>query len=226
MDEKTGIVNNEPVVKGGEWVVDAGEIMDGVHDEDEAAAEAVTMQPGAEEAGEFRLKHLDAEYTVDRDKVIELAQKGLDYDRVRAKLETARDELSGLRAEAERAGVDVAALSGSSAQTGAGAERARREVREFFAAHPDVAAKLVGDRSAIPDEVWRRVRGGESLNAAWEGAHLRAEAEEKAGRVRELEQELAKTRQEKLNAGRATGGVSSAGGDVERDMAAIGWNEV
>ena len=80
--------------------------------EDEAAPEGETVQP---DAGGFRLKHLDAEYTVDRDKVVELAQKGLDYDRVRSKLETAREELTGLKAEAERAGVDVTALPGRGA---------------------------------------------------------------------------------------------------------------
>lgn len=223
MDENTGIAVAETAPGRGEWDVDAAEIMEGVRDEDEAAPEGETVQS---DTGGFRLKHLDAEYTVDRDKVVELAQKGLDYDRVRSKLESAREELAGLKAEAERAGVDVTALPGRGAQTGAGAERAKREVREFFAAHPDVAARLVGDRGAIPDEVWRRVRAGESLSAAWEGAQLRAEASEKAGRVRELERELAETRQAALNASRSTGSAATAGGDVERDMAAIGWNTV
>ena len=104
MDENTGIVGAAAAPGRGEWDVDAAEIMEGVRDEDEAAPEGETVQP---DAGGFRLKHLDAEYTVDRDKVVELAQKGLDYDRVRSKLETAREELAGLKAEAERAGVDV-----------------------------------------------------------------------------------------------------------------------
>ena len=55
---------------------------------------------------------------------------------------------------------------------------------------------------------------------------LRSEAKENGERVRELERELAETRQAKRNAERATGSAASAGGDVERDMAAIGWNEV
>ena len=101
MDENTGIAVAETAPERVEWDVDAAEIMEGVRDEDEAAPEGGTVQP---DAGGFRLKHLDAEYTVDRDKVVELAQKGLDYDRVRSKLESAREELAGLKAEAERAG--------------------------------------------------------------------------------------------------------------------------
>jgi len=44
----------------------------------------------------FELKHLDETRTVGRDEVIALAQKGLDYDRIRGKL----DELRGLEAQA------------------------------------------------------------------------------------------------------------------------------
>ena len=254
MDDNTNIAGSEPVIKGGEWVVDALEIMDGVRDEDEAASEAVTMQPEGGGEGEFRLKHLDEVRTVDRDKVIELAQKGLDYDRVRAKLDSARDELDELkswmgevsggkdagefrdelsaRALSEREGVDYAAAlervkSARAARTGVGeGARRRKEAREFVAAYPEVAARLLHDRGAIPDEVWQRVRGGESLNAAYESVRLRSEAKENGERVRELERELAETRQAKRNAERATGSAASAGGDVERDMAAIGWNEV
>ena len=95
MDVTTGIAFAESAPERGEWDEDAAELMEGVRDEDEAAPEGETVQP---DAGGFRLKHLDAEYTVDRDKVVELAQKGLDYDRVRSKLESAREERAGLKA--------------------------------------------------------------------------------------------------------------------------------
>ena len=244
--------------RAGEWKVDVEEIMDGVHDEEAGAPDtAVTTQPVDGEDGEgYTLKHLDEVRTVSRDKVIELAQKGLDYDRVRAKLESARDrlaeyerwlgEVSGgkrpeefrdelsARALAEREGIELdAALervrSGRSAQTGAerpDGARAKREVREFFAAHPEAAAKLVSDRGAIPDEVWRRVRAGESLSAAWESVKLREGAKAQGERVRTLERELAETRQAKRNSARSTGSAASDGGEVERDLAALGWNEV
>ena len=117
-------------------------------------------------------------------------------------------------------------FSEHSAQTRAGESRARREAREFFEAHPEAASAMLRDRQVIPDEVWQRVRAGESLNAAWEGVELRRRAQESGERVKSLERELAETRQERSNAARSTGSVVSAGGDVERDMAAIGWNEV
>lgn len=262
MEEKTVDIQAaqqaQPLSKAGNWEVDVGEIMQGVRDEAEAPAdiEAVTTQLGEGEAGEsYTLKHLDEVRTVSRDKVIELAQKGLDYDRVRAKLESARDRLEDVerwfgevsggkapeefrdelsaRSLAEREGIDFESAlervkSGRSARTGAeaGPSRARREVREFFAAHPDAAAKLVSDRGAIPDEVWRRVRRGESLAAAWEAVQLREGAKAQSEKLRTLERELAETRQARRNALRSTGSVGSDGGEVERDMLDLGWNAV
>ena len=89
MDER---VNYE----GGEWVVDAGEIMDGaVETELEAAPEAA----GPEEGESFELKHLGEAFSVDRERVTELAQKGLDYDRIREKLDA---ELAQLLMDIER----------------------------------------------------------------------------------------------------------------------------
>ena len=234
MEEKNIVEGGPEHARAGEWNVDVAEIMDGVRDEAEAPGEAVTAAGEGNEGGEsYTLKHLDEVRTVSRDKVIELAQKGLDYDRVRAKLDSARDELSA-RSLAEREGIEFdAALervrSGRSARTGAegsDGSRAKREVREFFAAHPDAAAQLVSDRGAIPDEVWRRVRAGESLSAAWEGVKLREGAKAQSERVRTLERELAETRQAKRNRVRSTGSTAGDGGEVERDLAALGWNEV
>lgn len=51
---------------------------------------------------EFLLKHMDQTFTVDRQKVTELAQKGLDYERIRQQreeLKQQRDELEQFRAE-------------------------------------------------------------------------------------------------------------------------------
>lgn len=51
---------------------------------------------------EFLLKHMDQTFTVDRQKVTELAQKGLDYERIRQQREEfkqQRDELEKFRAE-------------------------------------------------------------------------------------------------------------------------------
>lgn len=256
MDER---VNYE----GGEWVVDAGEIMDGaVETELEAAPEAA----GPEEGESFELKHLGEAFSVDRERVTELAQKGLDYDRIREKLDAARGELGELRrwlgevsggrdagefktelsarALAEREGIGLDEAMGrvrdeaerreaerAAAQTGAAeggripGERKSREAREFFDAHPDAALRLLGGE-ALPREVWRRVRAGESLTAAYEAESARREAETAAGRIRALEAELERTRLEKTNAGRSTGSAAGDGGDAGPDAAAMGWESV
>lgn len=62
-------------------------------------------QQEAEESGkneEFTLKHLDETKTVSRDEVISLAQRGLDYDRVREKLTAASEQLAALQGADEK----------------------------------------------------------------------------------------------------------------------------
>ena len=79
--------------------------------EDETAGEDQTPETEAEEADAneepaeaesdegtdqtFTLKHLDETREVSRDEVIALAQKGMDYDRIRQKLEEANQKLTG-----------------------------------------------------------------------------------------------------------------------------------
>ena len=47
--------------------------------------------------GEFVLKHLGEEKSVGRDEVVALAQKGLDYDRIREKWDGVKDDIQKLR---------------------------------------------------------------------------------------------------------------------------------
>lgn len=59
-------------------------------------------QPEQTSTEEFLLKHMDQTFTVDRQKVTELAQKGLDYERIRQQREEfkqQRDELEKFRSE-------------------------------------------------------------------------------------------------------------------------------
>ena len=69
-----------------EEAADSGENAD-----QQEAQEPQEQEPAAEETKEkaetdqFELKHLDEKRTVNREEVIALAQKGLDYDRIRAK---------------------------------------------------------------------------------------------------------------------------------------------
>lgn len=59
---------------------------------DEVKAEEPPPEPET-----FTLKHLDEVRTVNRDEVIALAQKGMDYDRIRSKYEDANSELADLK---------------------------------------------------------------------------------------------------------------------------------
>lgn len=238
--------------RGGEWDIDAAGIMDGAEDEAEAPLPEDLSGGGGEEEG-FELRHLDEVVTVDRDKVVELAQKGMDYDRIRAKLDSAREELSELKAWLDsvsgprgaqefRDELSAKALAGKegigeeealrrvkagrAGKAESAAMRRRREAREFVEAKPEVAAKLLLDPGAVQDEVWARVRAGESLLAAYNAYAAKRESEEKTRRIRELEAELAGTRQAKANALRSAGSVAGSGGGESFDPAAAGWNEV
>lgn len=55
--------------------------------EGESGAEEAEEKEKPEETDQFTLKHLDEVKTVSRDEVIALAQKGMDYDRLKAKSE-------------------------------------------------------------------------------------------------------------------------------------------
>ena len=222
-----------------DWKVDAGEIMDGAVETETAPAEAGALPGEGTEGESFTLKHLDEVVSVDRGRVVELAQKGLDYDRVRSKLDSARDELAALRAQreeleaaglAEKEGIALEqAREHEAERTGAAdspAARRRREAREFIDAYPEVAAKLAQDRSAIPDRVWERVRAGERLLAAYETEAAIADASAKGERIRELEARLAEAKQAQTNALRSTGSGAGDGGEEGPDPAALGWNAV
>ena len=54
-------------------------------------------EPPAPEPETFTLKHLDETRTVGRDEVVSLAQKGMDYDRIRGKLDDVNAELADLK---------------------------------------------------------------------------------------------------------------------------------
>ena len=63
----------------------------------------------------FTLKHLDEVKEVDRDEVITLAQKGLDYDRIRAERDSLKAEKSSLKAHEDFL-AELAELAGTSVE--------------------------------------------------------------------------------------------------------------
>lgn len=66
-------------------------------DADEGTESEEPGDEGSSDQGEFVLKHLGEEKSVSRDEVVALAQKGLDYDRIREKWDGVKDDIQKLR---------------------------------------------------------------------------------------------------------------------------------
>ena len=100
-----------------EEIADSGENADQQETEepqDKAAETEVEPEKAKAETDQFELKHLDETRTVSRDEVITLAQKGLDYDRIRTKYDELKageaqrnDREAFLKELAESAGQSV-----------------------------------------------------------------------------------------------------------------------
>lgn len=136
---------------------------------------------GDQTDGLFRLKHLDKTLDVKQDELIRLAQKGLDYDRIRGKY----SELSAFKSENAKAfdyltriagekGVSVKELVGDSGAESGEDNRLRSEIGEFLSLCPDAQ---IND---IEPEVWRDAASGMNLFTAYtlrQNEKLRAELE-------------------------------------------------
>lgn len=196
-----------------------------------AAEEEPASGGGArEDGGElFTLKNRDETRQVTRDQVIAMAQKGWDYDTVRAERDQLRQyrkendsTLEMVRLSAQGKGMTVPEyldhcrrqdLEQGRAQTGPGAgpgqgnaliqrfrQNARmQDMRRFLDAYPGVKAE------SIPQEVWAQVARGVSLVSAYaqhENQRLRAE--------------LAAERQDRANRARTPGGLgANSGGELD-----------
>lgn len=198
-----------PAAEAGEWQVDVAEMMQGVTDEAEPAANPAP-EPSAPES--FTLRHLGETKNVGREEVIALAQKGMDYDRIRSKLGDASRELEALR-------------SGESYDPDP-AERRRHDCESFVKAFPEAAEQLRRDKGAIPAEVWDEVRRGASLTDAYAEHLRRREAAEKETELEKLRSELDRERRDRENARRSAGSAVSAGGDPPYDPIKAGWNSI
>lgn len=139
---------------------------------------------GAQET--FCLRHLDRDYTVSREQAVALAQKGLDYDRIRAD----RDSLRQYKQQADPAYALAAALAGDAGMTvpdylrhaagerliKGGVEpelarqqaqqeyavmRAKAEQQELYTQFPDA------ELNQLPEAFWQEVKQGKSLLSAY-----------------------------------------------------------
>lgn len=224
-------------------------------------------EPPAPEPETFTLKHLDEVRTVNRDEVVSLAQKGMDYDRIRGKLDDASAELKDIKdwfqkytngqdfnafrdnveanqmatqlgidkatalerikLDRERKALDAERQKAADAENEAEAQkrRAADDIREFSEKFPEVAAKMVNDKTAIPQEVWDAVKRGERLVDAYDRYNVKQTIEALQKRNRELEEQAKVREQNKKNAARSTGSQKSDGDDPSVDLIATGWND-
>lgn len=213
--------------------------LDSAWEDDGASAE---MEMGAgENAGDggelFTLKNRDEKRQVTREELIAMAQKGWDYDTVRAERDQLRQyrkeadpTLEMVRLSARQKGMSVPDyldhcrrqdLTQTQAQTGPGAGRGRdnaliqrfrqnarrQDMQRFLDAYPGVKAE------SIPQEVWAQVARGVPLVSAYarhENQRLRAE--------------LAAERQNRVNRARTPGALGANSG-AELDELDRMWAE-
>ena len=172
----------------------------------------------------WQLKHLDEIRSVDEDELIALAQKGLDYDRIRTGYDAAKPVMELASVRAGRMGMTVPEYVDFARQAeldpAGDDEIARREADlDSFAHHfPDAAS----DPDSIPEEVWQAVREGSSLSLAY-ALHALNEARDRAGEAISQSRALVRDRR---NAARSTGSMRSSGADrLGKDPFLEGWDE-
>lgn len=156
-------------------------------DRQDAAAEDTAPEAEAE-TDRFTLKHLDEVRTVSRDEVIALAQKGLDYDRIRAKYDA-------LRADQPESAGQKSPVQEPAAEAGR-----QRSFLRFSLEFPQVKAE------EIPAEIWRDFAAGKG-----DLADLFARHEN-----RQLKAQLAAERQNQENRKKSTGSRATAGSAMSK----------
>ena len=211
----------------------------------ENAQQQAETQPKADAPKMWTLRHMDEVRQVGEADMVVLAQKGLDYDRIRGKYDESKPvmelfgsfakQASGMSEAEARRTVELedreAAVSAKEAveaqrQNGANqaaqaraAAEARRnaDIAEFQRLFPDAAK----DPKAIPQEVWAAVRSGMSLVSAYSKY-----AVDQANAARQAaEQKAAASAQNQQNASRSTGSMQSAGDPrASKDPFMEGWD--
>lgn len=199
----------------------------------------------AEDADQWlELKHMDDPVRkVSKEEAKALAQKGLDYDRIRGERDTmsARvkdmeeflNEMKGdfdtiddlmddtrarVLAEKEEISYNAAlARVKSSKQTKQQAPQSDA-VTAFVKKYPGVKAE------DIPAEVWAEVQTTGDLVGAYE-KHQSKNTKAKDARIKELEEEIEILKNNKVNESRSTGSSKSRGNTSRASMIASLWNE-
>jgi hypothetical protein len=208
----------------------------------------------------FELKHLGEVKTVSQDEVVALAQKGMDYDRIKNRNDEAdkmaswlaeiakedglsvgdfKERIDNMRDEAKIAALLEANIdkgwtpefarekylldkaqkafnakldaeskkqTDSEVDTRKAAEKRETEIKEFSAAHSDIAV------DKIPAEVWDAVKAGKSLLNAYDAWDIKQEKARLEAEKKNLE-----------NKTKSTGSKQSAGNKTASDPYVASW---
>lgn len=218
--------------------------------EEETPAESEKEpEPDAEDADQWlELKHMDDEpRKVSKEEAKALAQKGLDYDRIRqerddlkAKLpryeemEKFLQEMQGdfatledfmddtrarVRADAEGISYDDALAAVKSSRKPA--EPQPKDDGDRINVNGFVAKYPTVKAEEIPESVWADVRSTGDLLVSYE----KYDNNRKADRIAELEKEIETLKNNKKNADRSTGSSRSSGASNSKSLIASLWDD-
>ena len=206
---------------------------------DESAAEAEDADQGLE------LKYMDETKKVGKEEAKSLAQKGMDYDRIREERDSLKGDLprykemeaflkemqgdfdtiedfmadtrARIKADAEGISYDeaLAAVKKPVQETKTSENDDDINVDGFMSRFPNVQA------ADIPQEVWADVRETHDLAASYE----KYDNNRKNDRIAELEKELEILKNNKKNADRSTGSSRSSGANSGKSLYDLLWDD-
>ena len=215
-------------------------------------AEAEPEQKAEEEDQFLELKHMDTVRRVNRDEAKVLAQKGLDYDRIRCerdamqkdyaqlkKYESFLNDLKGdfpsieammtdtrARMLAEKEGISYADAVAKVGVMQQGAQPQQTQVQQGQPKVPAVdqfVQKYPGVKAEeIPQAVWDEVKRTGDLVGAYENYQNTKVKDEK---IKNLELEIETLKQNQKNAARSTGSATSSGKTSGKSLIQQLWDE-
>jgi len=215
-------------------------------------AETEPEQKAEEEDQFLELKHMDTVRRVNRDEAKVLAQKGLDYDRIRGerdamqkdyaqlkKYESFLNDLKGdfpsidammtdtrARMLAEKEGISYADAVAKVGVMQQGAQPQQTQVQQGQAKVPAVdqfVQKYPGVKAEeIPQAVWDEVKRTGDLVGAYENYQNTKVKDEK---IKNLELEIETLKQNQKNAARSTGSATSSGKTSGKSLIQQLWDE-
>lgn len=218
----------------------------------EKPAETEPEQKPEEEDQFLELKHMDTVRKVNRDEAKVLAQKGLDYDRIRGerdamqkdyaqlkKYESFLNELKGdfpsidammtdtrARMLAEKEGISYADAVAKVGVMQQGAQPQQTQVQQGQPKVPAVdqfVQKYPGVKAEeIPQAVWDEVKRTGDLVGAYENYQNTKVKDEK---IKNLELEIETLKQNQKNAARSTGSATSSGKTSGKSLIQQLWDE-